>query len=413
MGKFKASSTDICDYIFDDYIRNMQNDDTNKVIEKMPLLVNNGKAVCLSGKEDLFSVRNMVYRVASKFIQKYNKSLSDNRRRLREYEFGGSENVYIKNDSRLVDLVKYSLDFGVYYAQLSDYDYCALKVSGEPDDEYYINYEFYIIGDNWKKWKKKFDKMLMKYQDIKKNEKTEIILYTDGRPSTTTIFKPFDKVIIKNKQDILNYIDNFVNNIPKYYEYGMTPKLSIMLYGNPGTGKSTFAKALANYLDMNTITSISPDYFTEKPEVGSRVGRRSTASNTICVIDDIDCVCKSREIDSDSDNARVLSNLLAFLDNPPTFDFKAKNGIQYPISIVVASTNYYDKLDDAVKRYGRFDLKIEMEDFDKKEAEEMCEIYNLKLEELVPDCNKKNFKISPSQLQAICLENIDKSMKEI
>jgi hypothetical protein len=43
----------------------------------------------------------------------------------------------------------------------------------------------------------------------------------------------------------------------------------------------------------------------------------------------------------------------------------------------------------------------------------MCDIYNLKLEDLVKDSNKKDFTISPSYLQALCLENIDKSMKEI
>ena len=130
-------------------------------------------------------------------------------------------------------------------------------------------------------------------------------------------------------------------------------------------------------------------------------------------IDDIDCICKSREIDNNKDNNSQLSKLLAFLDNPPVFEFKASDGIYYPVSVVVASTNYYDKLDDAVKRYGRFDLKIEMDEFGKKEAEEMCKIYDLKLSDVVSDYNKKDFVISPSKLQALCLENIDKQMKNV
>ena len=52
-----------------------------------------------------------------------------------------------------------------------------------------------------------------------------------------------------------------------------------------------------------------------------------------------------------------------------------------------------------------------MKDFDKQDAEEMCNIYDLRLEDIVEDCNKKNFTISPARLQALCLENIDKSIK--
>ena len=109
----------------------------------------------------------------------------------------------------------------------------------------------------------------------------------------------------------------------------------------------------------------------------------------------------------------VLSNLLSFLDNPPTFEFKAKDGYRYPISIVVATTNYYDKLDDAVKRFGRFDKKIEMNYFTRDEAQEMCSIYDLKLDDIVDNSNDKDFSISPAELQAICLENVDSSLKNI
>ena len=133
------------------------------------------------------------------------------------------------------------------------------------------------------------------------------------------------------------------------------------------------------------------------------------------MIDDIDCVCKSREESEDKENLEVLSNLLSFLDNPGTFFYKAKDGLYYPISIVVASTNYYDRLDDAVKRYGRFDLKIEMKDFGIDEAKEMCAVYDLTLEDVLPNKveNKKDFTISPAHLQALCLENIDKGLKHV
>ena len=52
-----------------------------------------------------------------------------------------------------------------------------------------------------------------------------------------------------------------------------------------------------------------------------------------------------------------------------------------------------------------------MRNFNKKYAQEMCDIYELKLEDIVKDSNKKNFEISPAKLQAICLRNIDNSLK--
>lgn len=139
----------------------------------------------------------------------------------------------------------------------------------------------------------------------------------------------------------------------------------------------------------------------------------SGAYKAVYTIDDIDCVCHSREMRDDKENNVTMSNLLQFLDNPPTFFYKAKNGTRYPVSIVIATTNYIDKLDEAVKRYGRFDLKIEMVNFTKKEAQEMCDIYDLRVEDLFPDCNEDGWRVSPAYLQSLCLENIDKSMKEV
>ena len=413
----KATNKELCEYIFNDYIDGIELEETQKLMAKLPLLVDNNLACCISGTDDMMSSYVSGYRLACKFIQKYNKNIKDSRRELLKYEFGGENNTYARNDKRLIELAKYSLEYGTYLAQIGKSDYCVLKVfAGDEKDEYMISYALYFIGKKWRKWRKKFNKMVKEYENIKKDEKNEIITYTDGRPFTKAIFKPFDKVVFSGKEDVMKYVDNFVENIPKYYDFGMTPKLSIMLYGDPGTGKSTFSRALARYLDIDRITSISPSYFSEddSPQ-GSRRTRAGIGgyAETIYVLDDIDCIATSRELNDSAENKKITANLLSFLDNPPTFEFKAKDGIRYPISIVVASTNYYDKLDDAVKRYGRFDLKIEMNNFNAKEAQEMCDIYGLKLEELVEDSKNEDFRISPSKLQALCLENLDSVMKKV
>ena len=85
----------------------------------------------------------------------------------------------------------------------------------------------------------------------------------------------------------------------------------------------------------------------------------------------------------------------------------------YPASIVVATTNYIDKLDKAIKRYGRFDLKIEMQEFTIEQAEEMCQAFDLHFNDIYKEKikDKKAFRISPAYLQSLCSENIEKIKK--
>ena len=418
MGKnnFDAPNSVISESLFIDYINEAELYKPDEFNEQITLLVNNGMACKLTGTDSLLFSDNNTYRTACKFIQKYNSYNKKFRRRITEYEFGGENGYEINNNTELLELAKMSLNEGVYFCQMDDKNYAKLIVKFQNvESEYNASYEFYIIGKNWKKWRDKFYDMIDKYKKLSERTDNEYIYYgNEGRNRVNAIFKPFDHVIMKDKDELLRYIDNWVDNIPVYYDkYHMISKLSIMLYGEPGTGKSTVAKAIAKHLNIKSVTSIGPDYFYSNDVKKKSSGSYSSERKTVYTIDDIDCICKSREDSDDKNNNEILSSLLAFLDNPPTFFFKAKNGMDYPISIVIATTNYYDKLDAAVKRYGRFDKQIEMTNFNKERAQEMCQLYDLKLSDLVKNSNEKDFTISPSYLQALCLENIDKSLKNI
>ena len=416
--KFYKDQVNICQYIFDDYVSDKEMINIGEVLKNVNMLVDNGLAIKISGEEDLDDNIISKYRLASKMMVKYNKLLKDHLQVL-DVDYGYHYSKSPNTNPELVELSKYGLRPGIYFAYLgkkkSD-DYAVLKVEANRDYAYVIQYELFFVGYKCDKFKNKFFKMYDKYDKMRKEIDEEGILYTDGRPFQSMKFKSFDQMIFKDKNKIIDYVDNWVKNIPEYYKFGMTPKLSILLHGDPGTGKSTFTKALAKHLGIDRVMTIDPSYFSNGENEANNPGRRATSMGRyvkfINSIDDIDCICKSREEDNSNENNKVLSSLLEFLDNPPVIYYKSTDGLYYPISIVVATTNYIDRLDDAVKRYGRFDLKIEMGQFNVKEAEEMCKIYNLTLRDVYKDPIDKGFKISPSQLQALCLENIDKSLKK-
>lgn len=423
--KYYQNAKNIADAILCDYVFNAEESNIVQVKDKIPFMIANDMAGQIKSSEDVYNNPCCLHKVAAKFMFQYNPSYKKNIRKLLDYEYGGSENRKNTQDPELVKLSECALSAGTYLAKLDKDHYMYFLLEVDEKDEYVYQYQIVFIGKKWSKYKDKFYKMYDEYNNFKKNERPEMIVYSNGTPSTTVIFKPFSDMVFKGKEKYIQFIDNWVNNIPVYSEkYNMIPKLSVLIYGEPGTGKSTFCKAVAKYLNIPTVSSIGADYFSmsDAPSEGAGFRRGSRISSGVsriytgeCVhsLDDIDCVCKSREVDDSKENTIAMGNLLSFLDNPPTFMYKAKNGIRYPVSIVIATTNYYDRLDEAVKRYGRFDLKIEMKQFDKEDAQQMCDLYGLKLEKLVEGSDKKGFTISPSQLQAICLENVDNEMKKI
>lgn len=404
-----TSSADIASVIFTEYIEELKNSNIPDVLSDLPLLLQNNRASMFKETSYSYTSYPTLVRVASSFIQKYNKELKSHRRVLSDFEFGGKNNTKADDNKTLLKLAGKVLPNGVYYAQLDYNNFMIIRITevGEySDDECTVVF----VGEDHLKYKNKFVKYWDKFKRVSDDDKREFIRDITGRDEPRQIiFKPFEHVIFKDKDKIIKYIDNWRKNIPTYYNrHKMIAKLSVILYGDPGTGKSTFGKALAKYLGMNNVVTVPPSYFTKSNEGGSK---RLYISDFVISLDDIDCYCQSREDSKDKDNNEALAALLQFLDNPPTTLIKCDDGVQYPVSIVVASTNYYDKLDDAVKRYGRFDLKVHMPLFTAKEAQEMCDLYGLQLEDLVKDSKEEDFTISPSELQAICLEHVDSDMK--
>lgn len=188
------------------------------------------------------------------------------------------------------------------------------------------------------------------------------------------------------KQNIITEINNFNSRRNIYKENGIPYRIGFLLYGEPGTGKTSMAKAIATYTNRD-INIINLDDLKNLPDLLDRV-----SENEILLIEEIDTVVGSRE-DNSKEN-REFGNLLNLLD-----------GVGTPENlIIIATTNHISKLDDALIRDGRFDVKEELKYLTIEEAKTILRSKSLSLKCL--DKKDINFPVAPSRLQLEILKQL-------
>ena len=134
--------------------------------------------------------------------------------------------------------------------------------------------------------------------------------------------------------------------------FGVEPPRAIVLFGPPGTGKTTFAKAVASRLDWPFV-EIFPSRLAGDP-AGLAAGLRETFNtvndleNVVVFIDEVEEIASKRKGDPPSPTQGVTNELLKLIPN-----FREKPG-----RLLVCATNYIRALDDAFLRHGRFDYVI-------------------------------------------------------
>lgn len=171
----------------------------------------------------------------------------------------------------------------------------------------------------------------------------------------------------EQKKRITDHIDQWVKNENMYTDRGLLFKTGILLHGHAGTGKSSMAMAIANYLGCGLIT-IDPTTFQYMNIAEITESIVADETTYVILIDEIDTLFVSRDIkDASEIQKEKTSKLLSFLDSP-----------QSPTNVVfVATTNYINRLDKALLRKGRFDIVEEMGDIDHSVAMEMCKSFDI------------------------------------
>ncbi|KAK6999340.1 mitochondrial chaperone BCS1-like isoform X1 [Biomphalaria glabrata] len=165
--------------------------------------------------------------------------------------------------------------------------------------------------------------------------------------------RPLNSVILDRgvSERIFDDIQGFINNSKWYIERGIPYRRGYLLYGPPGCGKSSYIMALAGAIDY----SICVLNLSDKGMSDDRLTHLLTNApeQSIILLEDIDAAFVSRDVTKENSIAYqgmgrlTLSGLLNALDGVASAEAR----------ILFMTTNYIERLDKALIRPGRVDLK--------------------------------------------------------
>lgn len=259
----------------------------------------------------------------------------------------------------------------------------------------------------------KFVNNCKEFFDLQSVEKQNIYLLDsfmdETRQAVYTIYpfqstKQFSTMFFKEKKDVLERIDKFVNGEEEYKRLGIPWTLGFMFYGQPGTGKTSAAKAIARYTDRHII--IIPMKKIENLSCLRNIfmndhinGYTIPNKKRLYVFDEIDCGewcdivntrCKNK-IKIEQENNHVVETLTSLLasktDEEKKISVKKKERlslgdflelldgiVEMHGRMIIMTSNHPEELDPALLRPGRVDMLLE---FTRMRAKDIASMYKL------------------------------------
>ena len=214
----------------------------------------------------------------------------------------------------------------------------------------------------------------------------------------------FDDVAgIDEEKEELQEIVEFLKNPKKFTDMGARIPKGVLLVGQPGTGKTLLAKAVAGEAGVPFFIISGSDFVEMFVGVGASRVRdlfEEAKRNAPCIIfiDEIDAVGRQRGAGlggGHDEREQTLNQMLVEMDG-----FSANEGV-----IVLAATNRPDVLDKALLRPGRFDRQIVVPAPDVKAREQILEVHSKK-KKLAEDVDLKVIAKNTSGFTGADLENL-------
>jgi len=262
--------------------------------------------------------------------------------------------------------------------------------------------------------------------------------------------RTFDTIFFEDKFYFLQQIDFFLNNEDWYIKKGIPYHLGILLHGIPGCGKTSIIKALLHKTKRNAVViplqRIKTCGELENIFYENELNHKNIPTNKrIYIFEDIDCLCdiiKERNDDMDEENTPINSpdSIKSFFEmevinklvnekknNDPedelnlSFILNLFDGIlEMPGRIIILTSNYPDKIDKALLRHGRIDIKLELKNASVDIIYEiLSSFYLLDNEQIKNICIENNYQLknnlyTPAYIVNVCrnnLYNIDNCLK--
>uniref|UniRef100_A0AC35UB78 AAA domain-containing protein n=1 Tax=Rhabditophanes sp. KR3021 TaxID=114890 RepID=A0AC35UB78_9BILA len=191
-----------------------------------------------------------------------------------------------------------------------------------------------------------------------------------------------------------------------YVQMGISSPKGVILYGEPGTGKTLLAKAIANSTKATFLRVCGSDLVRKTAGEGPKQIRKLfevAKQNAPCILflDEIDAIGRKRCESSSKGEREIQRTMLALLNELDGFDDRGE------VKIIMA-TNRIDALDSALIRPGRIDRKIELPKPDQKSKIKIFKVHSasmhlandIKFDQLI----SKEREMSGAEIKAICME---------
>ncbi len=214
------------------------------------------------------------------------------------------------------------------------------------------------------------------------------------------------------KQELQEAIEWPLKYPDKFKKFHVEPPRGILLYGDPGTGKTLLAKAVASESDANFIAIKGPELLSKwvgESEKGVREVFRKARQTapTVIFFDEIDSIANARgDVGTSNVTQRVVNQLLTEIDGMEDLHDVA----------IIAATNRPDIIDPGLMRPGRFDRHIKVETPDEESRLKIFEVHtnempladNVKLSKLA----KRTEGYVGADIEAVCREAAMLTLRE-